>query len=57
MLLSVFWFGHTLTPGQWLGVLLVFGGVGAEGWVQRQEKKAKERVKAEAAAKAVKKDL
>jgi len=57
MLLSVFWFGHTLTPGQWLGVLLVFGGVGAEGWVQRQEKKAKERAKAEAAAKAVKKDL
>ncbi|KAL2014665.1 hypothetical protein VTN00DRAFT_2190 [Thermoascus crustaceus] len=52
MLLSVFWFGHSLTPGQWLGVGLVFGGVGAEGVVQRQEKKAKERAKAEAAAKA-----
>lgn len=52
MLLSVFWFGHSLTPGQWLGVGLVFGGVGAEGVVQRQEKKAKERAKAEAAAEA-----
>lgn len=50
MLLSVFWFGHSLTSGQWLGVLLVFGGVGAEGIVQRQEKKAKEKAKAKAAA-------
>ncbi|KAN0068764.1 UAA transporter [Elaphomyces granulatus] len=46
MLLSVFWFGHSLSQGQWLGVLLVFGGVAAEGVVQRQEKKAKERAKA-----------
>lgn len=50
MLLSVFWFGHSLSQGQWLGVFLVFGGVGAEGIVQRQEKKAKERAKAAAAA-------
>lgn len=50
MLLSVFWFGHSLSRGQWLGILLVFGGVGAEGIVQRQEKKAKERAKAAAAA-------
>ncbi|KAL1846565.1 UDP-galactose transporter [Paecilomyces lecythidis] len=50
MLLSVFWFGHSLSPGQWLGVALVFGGVGAEGIVQRQEKKAKEKAKAKAAA-------
>ncbi|KAL1971107.1 hypothetical protein VTN77DRAFT_58 [Rasamsonia byssochlamydoides] len=60
MLLSVFWFGHSLTRGQWLGVLLVFGGVGAEGIVQRQEKKAKERAKAAAAveaAKSAKKEL
>jgi UDP-galactose transporter B1 len=49
MLLSVFWFGHSLSQGQWLGVLLVFGGVGAEGIVQRQEKKSKERAKAAAA--------
>lgn len=51
MLLSVFWFGHSLSPGQWLGVLLVFGGVGAEAAVQRQEKKAKERARAAAAKK------
>lgn len=51
MLLSVFCFGHSLTGGQWLGVLLVFGGVGAEGIVQRKEKKAKERAKAAAAKK------
>ncbi|GAD97778.1 UDP-Glc/Gal endoplasmic reticulum nucleotide sugar transporter [Paecilomyces variotii No. 5] len=50
MLLSVFWFGHSLSPGQWLGVGLVFGGVGAEGIVQRQEKNAKEKAKAKAAA-------
>ncbi|KAJ6144414.1 hypothetical protein N7470_008309 [Penicillium chermesinum] len=52
MLLSVFWFGHSLSVGQWLGILLVFGGVGAEGLVQRQEKKAKEQAKLEAAKKA-----
>ncbi|RAH49130.1 UDP-galactose transporter HUT1 [Aspergillus brunneoviolaceus CBS 621.78] len=50
MLLSVFWFGHSLSAGQWLGVLLVFGGVGAEAVVQRQEKKAKEKARAAAAA-------
>ncbi|MCJ1416981.1 UDP-galactose transporter [Xylographa parallela] len=42
MLLSVLWFGHRLGAGQWVGVGLVFGGVGAEGWVARREKKAKE---------------
>ncbi|PYH95021.1 UAA transporter [Aspergillus ellipticus CBS 707.79] len=46
MLLSVFWFGHSLSAGQWLGVGLVFGGIGAEAIVQRQEKAAKERAKA-----------
>jgi UDP-galactose transporter B1 len=45
MLLSVFWFGHSLSGGQWLGIGLVFGGIGAEAAVQRQEKKAKERAK------------
>lgn len=45
MIISVFWFGHSLTHGQWLGVLLVFGGVGAEGIVQAREKKAKEAAK------------
>ncbi|CAG8039112.1 unnamed protein product [Penicillium salamii] len=48
MLLSVFWFGHSLSGGQWLGIGLVFGGIGAEAVVQRSEKKAKERSKVEA---------
>lgn len=52
MLLSVFWFGHSLKPGQWLGIVLVFGGIGAEAVVQRQEKKSKERARLEAAKKA-----
>lgn len=51
MLLSVFWFGHSLSPGQWLGICLVFGGIGAEAVVQRQEKKNKELAKAAAAGK------
>jgi UDP-galactose transporter B1 len=51
MLLSVFWFGHSLKPGQWLGIVLVFGGIGAEAVVQRQEKKAKEKARLEAAKK------
>jgi solute carrier family 35 (UDP-galactose transporter), member B1 len=42
MLLSVVWFGKRLTPGQWLGVALVFGGVGAEGWEKKREKRRKE---------------
>ena len=41
MLLSVLWFGKRLTSGQWLGVGLVFGGVGAEGWIQHRDKKKK----------------
>ncbi|KAI5294551.1 UDP-galactose transporter [Ascosphaera acerosa] len=41
MVLSVVWFGHRLTPGQWLGVGLVFGGIGAEAVVQRREKAKK----------------
>ncbi|KAL9603249.1 MAG: hypothetical protein Q9219_001270 [cf. Caloplaca sp. 3 TL-2023] len=45
MMLSVLWFGHRLSGMQWVGVGLVFGGVGAEGWIQRREKAAKERAK------------
>lgn len=52
MLLSVFWFGHSLSSGQWLGIGLVFGGIGAEAIVQRQEKKAKERARVENSKKA-----
>ncbi|CAD6584702.1 MAG: UDP-galactose transporter [Alectoria sarmentosa] len=47
MMLSVLWFGHRLSGMQWVGVGLVFGGVGAEGVMQRREKAAKERAKKE----------
>lgn len=45
MILSVMWFGHRLTGMQWIGVALVFGGIGAEGIIQRREKLAKEKLK------------
>ena len=45
MLLSVVWFGHRLGMGQWVGVGLVFGGVGAEAAVGRWEKVKREREK------------
>ncbi len=41
MILSVLWFGHRLSGMQWVGVCLVFGGVGAEGMITRREKAAK----------------
>jgi UDP-galactose transporter B1 len=41
MILSVLWFGHRLSGMQWVGVGLVFGGVGAEAVIQRREKKSK----------------
>ncbi|KAK6331133.1 UDP-galactose transporter [Orbilia brochopaga] len=41
MILSVVAFGHRLTPMQWLGVGLVFGGIGGEAEMKRREKKAK----------------
>jgi UDP-galactose transporter B1 len=41
MLMSVVVYGHKVTEMQWLGVGLVFGGIGAEAWYQRVEKKAK----------------
>jgi UDP-galactose transporter B1 len=37
MLLSVFVFGHTLTPGQWGGVAVVFAGIGVEAGFKRRE--------------------
>ncbi|KAI9796785.1 MAG: UDP-galactose transporter [Candelina submexicana] len=51
MILSVLWFGHRLSGMQWLGVGLVFGGVGAEGMIQRREKAAKELAKRREASK------
>ena len=41
MMLSVVAFGHRLSGMQWLGVVLVFGGVGAEAQITRMEKMAK----------------
>lgn len=52
MLMSVVLFGHTVTKMQWLGVGLVFGGIGAEAIYTRQEKKEKERKKKAASLKA-----
>ncbi|KAK0630748.1 UAA transporter family-domain-containing protein [Bombardia bombarda] len=49
MILSVVAFGHRLSSMQWLGVGLVFGGIGIEGGIARREKMAKEaKKKAEA---------
>ncbi|KAF2665006.1 UAA transporter [Microthyrium microscopicum] len=48
MVLSVVYFGHKITPMQWLGVGLVFGGIGGEAGMGRREKLQKERKKGEA---------
>ncbi|KAK5173905.1 UDP-galactose transporter [Saxophila tyrrhenica] len=45
MIISVVWFGHSLTGMQWLGVGLVFGGIGIEAELSKREKKAKEAAK------------
>jgi UDP-galactose transporter B1 len=55
MILSVVAFGHRLTQMQWLGVALVFGGIGVEAGIARQEKIAKEAAKK--AAQGEKKEL
>ncbi|KAL7798427.1 UAA transporter [Trichoderma ceciliae] len=46
MILSVVAFGHRLTQMQWLGVTLVFGGIGVEAAIARKEKMVKEAAKA-----------
>jgi UDP-galactose transporter B1 len=43
MVLSVLWFGHRIKGMQWLGVGLVFGGIGAEAVMNRREKDEKAR--------------
>lgn len=43
MVLSVLWFGHKISGMQWVGVGLVFGGVGGEAAMGRREKLARER--------------
>ncbi|KIW38071.1 uncharacterized protein PV06_10040 [Exophiala oligosperma] len=45
MVLSVVWFGKSLSQGQWMGVGLVFGGIAAEAYISHREKKEKERSK------------
>jgi UDP-galactose transporter B1 len=42
MIISVLAFGHRLTSMQWLGVGLVFGGIGWEAKKAREEKLARE---------------
>ncbi|KAK0748646.1 UAA transporter family-domain-containing protein [Apiosordaria backusii] len=54
MILSVIAFGHTLSQMQWLGVGLVFGGIGVEAQIARKEKLAKEAAKKAALAAAKK---
>lgn len=46
MLTSVFLFGHTVTGMQWVGVGLVFGGIGAEAAYGQIEKKRKAKARA-----------
>ncbi|KAK4196498.1 UAA transporter family-domain-containing protein [Triangularia verruculosa] len=50
MILSVVAFGHTLSQMQWLGVGLVFGGIGVEAQIARREKLTKEKAKKAALA-------
>lgn len=50
MILSVLAFGHRLSQMQWLGVGLVFGGIGVEARIARNEKLAKEAAKRAAKA-------
>lgn len=57
MILSVVWFGHSLGGKQWAGVALVFGGIGAEGVMNRREKMAKEKAKVEEKRRRAEKEL
>lgn len=47
MMLSVVWYGHRLTEMQWLGVSMVFGGIGVEARIKHQAemRKAEEKKK------------
>lgn len=49
MVLSVLWFGHSLTPMQYFGVFLVFGGVSAEAYIGKREKEKKAKAHAKTA--------
>lgn len=45
MIISVIWFGHNLGGMQWLGVGLVFGGIGIEAELSKREKRSKAKLK------------
>jgi UDP-galactose transporter B1 len=45
MVFSVLWFGHSITGMQWVGVGLVFGGIGGEAVMNGREKRAKDKSK------------
>lgn len=51
MLFSVVYFGHKIQGMQWLGVGLVFGGIGAEAGVKMWNDKAKQKSKGPAGEK------
>jgi len=51
MIFSVVAFGHSLSSMQWLGVGLVFGGIGAEAEMKRQSEAAKKAAKQSGCAK------
>ncbi|KAF2824826.1 UAA transporter [Ophiobolus disseminans] len=57
MLVSVVLFGHVVTGMQWVGVGLVFGGIGAEAAVKRVEGKRKAEAKKKLANEGGKKEL
>lgn len=46
MMLSVVAYGHSLTEMQWLGVGLVFGGIGVEARIKHTSEMAKAKKKA-----------
>lgn len=50
MILSVVWYGHHLTEMQWLGVGLVFGGIGVEAQIKHRAEVKKAADKASRAA-------
>lgn len=52
MILSVVWYGHSLTEMQWLGVGLVFGGIGVEAKIKHQSEVQKAQAKAKGEKKA-----
>jgi len=39
IILSVLWFGHSLAIGQWMGVAMVFSGIGIDTEMRKREKK------------------